>query len=108
VANSFAGSKRCGRRRSRFKAPVISGNVSFYNETEGRAIPPTPANRRGGVIEDVSKRVTQFFKASNDVILLVRTAPPSLAASEYEATYGSSPGGLTPVDLAREKMLILY
>jgi phosphoribosylformylglycinamidine synthase len=37
---------------------------------------------------------------------VVRTAKPSLAASEYEAMYGSSPAGLTPVDLEREKRLI--
>ena len=42
----------------------------------------------------LSKRVTQFFKAPGDYILMVRTAKPSLAASEYEAMYGSSPDGL--------------
>ncbi len=89
-----------------FKAPVISGNVSFYNETEGRAIPPTPTIAMVGVIEDVSRRVTQFFKAAGDRILMVRTAPPSLAASEYEAMYGSSPGGLAPCDLERENRLV--
>src|SRR3984957_534149 len=89
-----------------FKAPVISGNVSFYNETEGRAIPPTPTIAVVGTLEDVSKRVTQHFKAPGDYILMVRTGKPSLAASEYEAMYGSSPAGLTPIDLARENLLI--
>ena len=89
-----------------FKAPVISGNVSFYNETEGRAIPPTPTIAVVGTIDDPSKRVTQFFKAPGDYILMVRTAKPSLAASEYEAMYGSSPEGLSPVDLVRERQLI--
>jgi phosphoribosylformylglycinamidine synthase II len=89
-----------------FKAPVISGNVSFYNETEGRAIPPTPTIAVVGILDDVSKRVTQHFKAPGDYILMVRTAKPSLAASEYEAMYGSSPDGLTPIDLARENLLV--
>jgi phosphoribosylformylglycinamidine synthase len=89
-----------------FKAPVISGNVSFYNETEGRAIPPTPTIAVVGIIDDVSKRVTQFFKAANDYILIVRSGKPSLAASEYEAMFGSSPDGLHPIDLERENRLI--
>jgi phosphoribosylformylglycinamidine synthase II len=89
-----------------FKAPVISGNVSFYNETEGRAIPPTPVIAVVGVMDDVSRHVTPWFKAAGDQILMVRTVKPSLAASEYEAIYGSSPAGLTPVDLEREKRLI--
>ncbi len=89
-----------------FKAPVISGNVSFYNETEGRAIPPTPTIAVVGILDDVSKRVTQHFKTPGDYILMVRTAKPSLAASEYEAMYGGSPEGLTPIDLARENALV--
>jgi phosphoribosylformylglycinamidine synthase subunit PurL len=89
-----------------FKAPVISGNVSFYNETEGRAIPPTPTIAVVGTLDDVSKRVTQHFKTPGDYILMVSTAKPSLAASEYEAMYGSSPEGLTPIDLARENALV--
>jgi phosphoribosylformylglycinamidine synthase len=89
-----------------FKAPVISGNVSFYNETEGRAIPPTPTIAVVGTIDDTAKRVTQFFKAPGDYILIVRTAKPSLAASEYEAMYGSSPAGLSAIDLESENRLI--
>jgi phosphoribosylformylglycinamidine (FGAM) synthase-like enzyme len=50
--------------------------------------------------------VTQFFKAPGDYILMVRTAKPSLAASEYEAMYGSSPDGLTPIDIERENRLV--
>ena|ERR1022692_98429 len=89
-----------------FNAPVISGNVSFYNETEGRAIPPTPTIAVVGIIDDVSKRVTQFFKAADDYILMVRSGKPSLAASEYEAMFGSSPDSLHPIDLERENRLI--
>ena len=50
--------------------------------------------------------MTQFFKAPGDYILMVRTAKPSLAASEYEAMYGSSPDGLTPIDIERENRLV--
>jgi phosphoribosylformylglycinamidine synthase II len=89
------------------KTPIISGNVSFYNETAGRAIPPTPTIAMIGVLEDVSRRVTQFFKHAGDRILLVQTSRPSLAASEYEAQFGPFNGTrLEPIDLNREKALV--
>ncbi|HEY6419729.1 MAG TPA: phosphoribosylformylglycinamidine synthase subunit PurL [Candidatus Binataceae bacterium] len=87
-------------------APVVSGNVSFYNETEGRAIPPTPTIAVVGVFTDVAKHVTQHFKEVGDVILVVRTAKPSLAASEYAALFGIDGGVLSPVDLERERALV--
>jgi phosphoribosylformylglycinamidine synthase subunit PurL len=87
--------------------PVVSGNVSFYNETERRAIMPTPTIAMVGVLIDVGVHVTADFKSPGDVVLLARSAPPSLAASEFEALFGSNgaaaPG---PSDLAREKALI--
>lgn len=89
-----------------FKTPVISGNVSFYNETEGHAIPPTPTIAMLGVMDDVARRVTHFFKAPGDMIMLARTGAPSLAASEYEAMFGSSIGGLSAIDLGKEKKLL--
>jgi phosphoribosylformylglycinamidine synthase len=90
-----------------FNTPVISGNVSFYNETEGHAIPPTPTIAIVGVLEDVTRRVTQFFNRPGDRILLVRTSRSSLAASEYEDLFGASgEARLEPIDLAREKSLI--
>ncbi len=88
-----------------FGAPVVSGNVSFYNETEGRAIPPTPTIAVLGVLPDVSKHVTQFFKNPGDAIAIVRTTRPSLAASEYASIFGIEGGKLNPIDLAREAAL---
>jgi phosphoribosylformylglycinamidine synthase II len=89
-----------------FGAPVVSGNVSFYNETEGRAIPPTPTIAVLGVMTDVAKHVTQFFRNPGDAIAIVRTGKPSLAASEYSALFGIDGGSLNPIDLARESALI--
>jgi phosphoribosylformylglycinamidine synthase subunit PurL len=89
-----------------FGAPVVSGNVSFYNETEGHAIPPTPTIAVLGVMIDVAKHVTQHFKNPGDAIALVRTAKPSLAASEYSALFGIDGGSLAPIDLAREAALV--
>ena len=89
-----------------FGAPVVSGNVSFYNETEGRAIPPTPTIAVLGVMPDVARHVTQFFKNPGDTIAIVRTSRPSLAASEYAALFGIDGGKLNPIDLAREAALV--
>jgi phosphoribosylformylglycinamidine synthase subunit PurL len=86
--------------------PVVSGNVSFYNETEGRAIPPTPTIAMLGVLDDADRRITQFFKYPGDAIILVWTAAPALAGSEYAALFGYPGGTLAPPDLARERALI--
>jgi phosphoribosylformylglycinamidine synthase len=89
-----------------FDAPVISGNVSFYNETEGRAIPPTPAIAMVGVMADVSHFLKQYFRFDGDLIVMVRTNPPSLAASEYAELFGMPDGALPSIDLERERRLI--
>ncbi|HSZ22972.1 MAG TPA: phosphoribosylformylglycinamidine synthase subunit PurL [Candidatus Sulfotelmatobacter sp.] len=89
-----------------FGAPVVSGNVSFYNETEGHAIPPTPTIAVLGVMIDVANHVTQFFKNPGDAIAIVRTGRPSLAASEYVTIFGLDGGQLGAIDLKREAALI--
>jgi phosphoribosylformylglycinamidine synthase II len=89
-----------------FGAPVVSGNVSFYNETEGHPIPPTPTIAVLGVMPDVGKHVTQHFKNPGDAIAIVRTGRPSLAASEYSAIFGIDGGQLEAIDLTREAALV--
>lgn len=66
-----------------FETPVISGNVSFYNETEGRGILPTPTIGMVGLLEDVRKLVTQGFKEEGDVIVLLGRNNGDLSVSEY-------------------------
>lgn len=66
-----------------FETPVVSGNVSFYNETEGRGILPTPVIGMVGLIEDVRRVVTPGFKKSGDVIALLGTTQDDLSMSEY-------------------------
>ncbi|HEX8283934.1 MAG TPA: phosphoribosylformylglycinamidine synthase subunit PurL [Pyrinomonadaceae bacterium] len=92
--------------------PVVSGNVSFYNETEGRGIHPTPVIGMVGLIEDVRRVVTQGFKRAGHLVALVGTTEPDgLAASEYAAAVlGQSveqmidSGARVPrLDLARER-----
>ena len=66
-----------------FKTPVVSGNVSFYNETQGVAIYPTPVVGMVGLIQDCSKAITQFFKEDGDVIVLLGETKEELGGSEY-------------------------
>jgi len=61
-----------------FETPVVSGNVSFYNETEGRGILPTPVIGMVGLIEDVRRVVLPGFKKSGDVIALLGTTQDDL------------------------------
>ena len=69
-----------------FNTPVVSGNVSFYNETEGRGILPTPVIGMVGLMEDVRRVVTPGFKKPGDVIALLGTTRDDLTNSEYAVT----------------------
>jgi phosphoribosylformylglycinamidine synthase len=69
-----------------FDTPVVSGNVSFYNETEGRGIMPTPVIGMIGLVEDVRRVVQPGFKQAGDVIALLGTTADDLSLSEYAAT----------------------
>jgi len=66
--------------------PVISGNVSFYNETEGAGILPTPVIGMVGVIEDVRRVLQAGFKQEGDLIALLGETRDDLSISEYAAT----------------------
>ena len=84
--------------------PVVSGNVSFYNETEGRAIPPTPIIGMAGLLEEVERRTTQWFKGAGDRIALLGPDAVSLGGSEYLWTcHGKLAGPLAPLDLKLER-----
>lgn len=66
-----------------FETPVVSGNVSFYNETDGRGILPTPTIGMVGLIEDTRKIVTNGFKREGDLIALLGLTKNDLSVSEY-------------------------
>ncbi len=68
-----------------FNTPVVSGNVSFYNETEGRGILPTPVIGMIGLVEDVRRVVQPGFKQAGDLIALLGTTADDLSLSEYAA-----------------------
>ena len=86
--------------------PIVSGNVSLYNETNGRAIHPSPVVGAVGLIEDV-RRVPKGWH-EGDVIFAAFASPLSLAGSEYQARYGDVSGTPAPLDLAAEARLISF
>jgi len=91
--------------------PVVSGNVSFYNETEGRGIHPTPVVGMVGLVEDVRRVVTQGFKREGHTVALFGETRDDLAVSEYAVTIGGrtieglrAEGARVPrLDLERER-----
>jgi phosphoribosylformylglycinamidine synthase len=93
--------------------PIVGGNVSLYNETDGREILPTPTVAAVGLILSQADIVTQWWKRAGDVVLLLGAAPerghgaPGLAGSEYAAMKeGKGSGGAPPsIDLVAEVKL---
>ena len=91
------------------ETPVVSGNVSFYNETEGRGILPTPVIGMVGLIEDVRRVVTPGFKKDGDVIALLGSTHEDLSMSEYAVSVAgvttaqiTASGKVPALDLERE------
>jgi phosphoribosylformylglycinamidine synthase len=84
--------------------PVVSGNVSLYNETNGQAIPPTPTIGGVGLLENAKTRVDLAFKAPEEAVVLIGETKGHLGASAYLATIeGRDDGPPPPVDLAAER-----
>ena len=86
--------------------PVVSGNVSLYNETNGRAIHPTPVVGAVGLVEDV-RRVPKGWR-EDDVLLVAGASPVTLVGSEYQARFGRTGGALEPLDLKAEARLVSF
>jgi phosphoribosylformylglycinamidine synthase len=84
--------------------PVVSGNVSLYNETNGRAILPTPTIGGVGLLNDFMKSMSLGFKDAGDAILLIGENPGWLGQSLYlRDICGREEGAPPPVDLSVEK-----
>ncbi len=66
-----------------FQIPIVSGNVSFYNETNGLSIYPTPMLGMVGLIDDAERSMTQWFKQEGDDIILLGSSREDLGGSEY-------------------------
>ncbi|MBN8204232.1 phosphoribosylformylglycinamidine synthase subunit PurL [Bacillus sp. NTK034] len=84
--------------------PVIGGNVSLYNETNGTAIYPTPVIGMVGLVDDIDHVTTQSFKASGDLIYLVGETKDEFGGSELQKmTYGKIFGKAPELDLEKEE-----
>ncbi len=66
-----------------FTIPIVSGNVSFYNETNGLSIYPTPMLGMVGLIEQADRAMTQWFKEEGDDVILLGTSREDLGGTEY-------------------------
>ena len=87
-----------------FSIPVTGGNVSFYNDTEGVSIHPTPVLGIVGKIDQIDKAVSTGFKSEGDIIVLLGENKEELGGSEYLKSLHNAEQGIPPqIDLDREK-----
>jgi phosphoribosylformylglycinamidine synthase subunit PurL len=87
-----------------FHSPVISGNVSLYNETNGTAIYPTPVIGMVGLVRNLKDATTQEFKQSGDLIYLLGETDAEFGGSELQKLVHGEIFGKAPViDLEKEK-----
>ncbi|MEZ5816242.1 MAG: phosphoribosylformylglycinamidine synthase subunit PurL [Hyphomicrobiaceae bacterium] len=83
--------------------PVVSGNCSLYNETNGKGIPPTPAIGGVGLIRDISRTADIRLKNDGDLIVMIGREQGHLGQSLYQLIEtGKNEGAPPPVDLADE------
>ncbi len=86
------------------ETPVVSGNVSFYNESFGEAVYPTPTVGIIGLLDDIDNRLTLHFKEANNIVALIGQTFPEIGGSEYLKVIHNLVVGIPPkVDLDLEK-----
>ena len=84
--------------------PVVSGNVSFYNETSGVPIYPTPTVAMVGILAKVERHVTPWFKSEGDNVVLLGSTREELGGSEYLKVFHGLVRGTPPwIDLKLER-----
>jgi phosphoribosylformylglycinamidine synthase len=99
--------KGMARACRELQIPVISGNVSLYNETKGEAVYPTPVVGMVGIVSDIDRHCTMSFKDEGDVVFLLGTVlsggVESLGGSEYLQLVHGLVKGKPVIDLNLEK-----
>jgi len=84
----------------------VSGNVSLYNDTNGVSIFPTPTIGMVGLLEDIEKHVTSWFKSAGDSVYVIGDLSGTLGASEYLSwIHGKTAGAPPALDLDSEKAI---
>jgi phosphoribosylformylglycinamidine synthase len=92
-----------------FETPVTGGNVSFYNEYDGRAIYPTPVIGMVGLLENIDHRISYHFKNSSDLVILVGKSLEELGASEaHYLVTGKDEGPVPALDFELTKRVISF
>jgi len=87
-----------------FNIPVVSGNVSFYNESPRGPIYPTPIIGMIGIIDNIRQTCTQYFKKEDDVIILLGDCQEELGGSEYlKEVHGQIRGDAPDLNLQMEE-----
>jgi phosphoribosylformylglycinamidine synthase subunit PurL len=90
------------------EVPVVSGNVSFYNETDGSPIYPTPTIGMVGILERVERVMTPWFKTAGDLVALLGHTREELGGSEYLKCIHGLTRGMPPwIDLRLERAVQL-
>jgi phosphoribosylformylglycinamidine synthase len=88
------------------EVPIVSGNVSLYNETDGRAILPTPTVAAVGLVAKPADIVTQWFRRAGDVVAMLGPSSTAIDGSEYAVSKTGKLAGRCPdIDLALEARL---
>lgn len=85
--------------------PVVSGNVSLYNETDGQAIQPTPTIGGVGLLKDLNKRTDAKFKNASDVIMVIGENKGHMSCSLFEREIGNIESKENPPKVALEEEL---
>ena len=88
------------------RVPIVSGNVSLYNETGGHAIHPTPVVGAVGLVPDV-RRVPKGWRVG-DALFVAGASTVSFAGSEVQSRYGEVGGTPPPLDLEAESRLVSF
>ncbi|MBC6439935.1 MAG: phosphoribosylformylglycinamidine synthase subunit PurL [Rhodospirillales bacterium] len=105
VMGSFVGAIRgLGEACRALAMPIVSGNVSFYNETDGKAVQPTPAIGAIGLIDDLDRMARIGFGGANQAIVLIGETAGHLGSSLYLRELADREDGAPPpVDLETER-----
>jgi phosphoribosylformylglycinamidine synthase len=99
-----AGIEGLGEACRALSFPIVSGNCSLYNETQGEGILPTPCIGGVGLLKDVNRMATIAFKREGDAIIVIGPTKGHLGQSLYiREIEGKEEGACPPVDLALEK-----
>ncbi|MBI2108056.1 phosphoribosylformylglycinamidine synthase subunit PurL [Candidatus Woesearchaeota archaeon] len=99
--------KHLNLKGTTYPVPIISGNVSFYNESaKGTSVDPSPVIACIGIIEDYSKSVTMKLKKENSILVLVGERKDELGGSVYYELFNETGANVPKIDFEKEKNTI--